>query len=1039
MTAGPLTHHAPRLIWPARRVHSLGELAAAERLELFDAIHAALEQRPGATVAMRQSAAGLFWEIVPAARSLLTTGARHDHFLNQLLHPLARATHIDILASFVMHSGVSLIEEHLRSALQRGAMIRVMTGDYLEITHAHALRNLLDLELESGRGDEEDQLGYPGRLSLRVITQPMLRQHARTFHPKAWIVREGANGVAFVGSSNLSRAALTDGLEWNLGIERSHDPAGFMRVLGAYDELWQWGQQPTQTWLDEYQERQRRRARGSVRPLPAAEPEPEEEHELPPAPRAAQIEALEALERARQAGQRRALVVMATGMGKTWLAAFDVQQMVRGIEAPRVLVVAHRVELLRQTARTFRALFPEWRFGWCVGDRGVLEGELVLASVQKLGRMTLSARRFDYVIIDEVHHALAPGYVRLIEQLDATFLLGLTATPERADGGDLRALFDGNVPFEATLKDGITQGALAPLRYHGLKDTIDYEPLPWRGGRFDLAALEAAAQTVERMERLWEALGVHEGSRTLVFCCSIAHATFVAAWLRGRGWRVACVHSGPESDDRVAALEQIGAGELDAICVVDLFNEGVDVPAIDRVVMLRPTESPVIFLQQLGRGLRVWPGKSHLTIIDLVGNHRVFLERLRILCDAVGEGAQTMRAAMRAGGADEPVGLPPGCFITLELEAIELLRELWPSESDLAMVRAYRQLAMRRATRPQAMDLYVRGYNPLALRRRGGWLQFVEDEGGLSEEESAALARDRAWFQALEAWRWREPGALDTLESWIEDAEQGRVTGAHEAMRGELPLDETQRSSLLQLTREVVDALIAGRSAELSGDLFTGAVEADPSTIIFDRSPGVSSLVVRLADGAAWRLVFDGARCTSAHTSGGAGALDELLAALGQPAELTLERSPEGWWLHARTDAPDNAIAARSTSSHVLEERWTEAAREATGRIWALYAGQTVKVNGRVITIVELTRTGSIKIRPQGAGERTISLTDLGWTLCAAAQAELRGELVDLAMVNRLRYRPGTPKGSTRYIDTGWAICLVLLLGVSDADGTIDL
>jgi superfamily II DNA or RNA helicase len=210
-----------------------------------------------------------------------------------------------------------------------------------------------------------------------------------------------------------------------------------------------------------------------------------------------------------------------------------------------------------------------------------------------------------------------------------------------------------------------------PFAYHGVRDDIDYDPIPWRNHRFDPAALAAAVQTHARMERLWRAWHEHPGTRTLVFCCSIDHARFAAAWLAERGGRVASVFAAPGSADRSAAVTQLLRGELDALCVVDIFNEGVDLPALDRVVMLRPTESAVIFLQQLGRGLRRYEGKERLTVIDFVGNHRIFLDRLRRLLSLV-SSPTSLRAYLES---DAPPQLPPGCSVDLELEAKQLLRE----------------------------------------------------------------------------------------------------------------------------------------------------------------------------------------------------------------------------------------------------------------------------------------------------------------------------------------------------------------------------
>ena len=192
----------------------------------------------------------------------------------------------------------------------------------------------------------------------------------------------------------------------------------------------------------------------------------------------------------------------------------------------------------------------------------------------------------------------------------------------------MRGLFDDHVAYEAGLAEGIEEGLLAPFSYFGLRDTVDYEDIPWRNARFDPESLATAAATEARMDRLWQAWNEHPGTRTLVFCCSVAHSRFVGEWLSAKGLRVRAVTAESDDASRSGAREDLRLGRLDALCAVDLFNEGVDLPTLDRIVMLRPTESPVVFVQQLGRGLRRADGKASLTVIDFVGNHRVFLDRL---------------------------------------------------------------------------------------------------------------------------------------------------------------------------------------------------------------------------------------------------------------------------------------------------------------------------------------------------------------------------------------------------------------------------
>ncbi|NBW87834.1 MAG: type III restriction endonuclease subunit R, partial [Planctomycetia bacterium] len=411
---------------------------------------------------------------------------------------------------------------------------------------------------------------------------------------------------------------------------------------------------------------------------------------------------------------------------------------------PRVLVIAHRAEILAQAEATMRSALAAaaWQAGWpapqtswFVGDAGDLSGSLVIASIQKLFRpaglaaldaATSAAGPFDYCVIDEVHHAEAPSYRRVLARLKSTFTLGLTATPERTDGVDVATLFDDILAAQATIGDGIAEGSLVPFRYRGLKDNVDFERIPWRNGRFDVSELEAALESAPRMERLWAEWQAAPAGRTLVFCCSRRHAVFARDWLRKRGVLAAAVFSdgspgagGPVSDPRMASLAAFHAGSLEALCVVDLFNEGVDIPLVNRVVMLRPTESKIVFLQQLGRGLRSAAGKTRLEVIDFVGNHRVFASRLMhlfALVPAAGDGAEATNchAFLKAFLAGTPPALPPGCLVDVDLEAKDLLARLAP-QTGSRVVEAYRDLRADLARRPTMTELFHRGYNPRTL------------------------------------------------------------------------------------------------------------------------------------------------------------------------------------------------------------------------------------------------------------------------------------------------------------------------------------
>ncbi len=681
----------------------------------------------------------------PAA---LTTGP--DLPLRGAIRPLLRqADRIDIVAAFIQDSGLKLLQSALLEALQRGATVRLITGDYLNITQSRALRRLLDWQDRvaafSAAGDDDD--GLAGSLAVRVVETG---RTGRAFHPKCWRIIGTGLAAAWVGSSNVSWSALVAGEEWNLRVDAARQPQHYQEIDDAIEALWARTRPIDADWVADYE----RRVAEDAQPLPPGEVLADDDTTVTPSP--VQAEALAALARCRAEGRGRALVVMATGLGKTFLAAFDVLAWAAAAgRQPRVLFVAHRRELLTQAAATFRRLLPTAPFGWFVGADAEVSAQITFASIQKLSRPEHLARfagdHFDYIIVDEVHHAGAASYRRLLGRFAPGFLLGLTATPERADDIDIISLFDDCMPYRAELGEGIRRGLLVPFSYTGLADTIDYTPLPWRSGRFDPDALDAAVASQARMERVWSAWQAHPGARTIVFCASIRHAGYVRDWLAERGVRAVALHSDPDSAPREESLEALSDGTLDAICAVDLLNEGIDLPAVDRVVMLRPTESPVVFLQQLGRGLRTATGKSLLRVIDFVGNHRVFLGRLRTLLALSGQRPDL--SGYLSG--DAPDGsIPEGCTVHLDEAARAILRGLLPPSDRSETVRLYRELRSTREHRPRAGELLRLGLDPATTRERAGsWLRFVESEGDLTEDERRALRLAEDWLTTVETTR----------------------------------------------------------------------------------------------------------------------------------------------------------------------------------------------------------------------------------------------------------------------------------------------
>ncbi|MGE0487572.1 MAG: DUF3427 domain-containing protein [Vulcanimicrobiota bacterium] len=688
----------------------------------------------------------------------LIAGDVTDPLRRVLMKDLDQAVQLDIAVAFILPSGIDLVEAHLKDLLQqRDGGLRIVTGDYLDLTDPDALIRLLDLE---------------GKVELRVFETGRSRSG---FHPKSYLlIDRNGRETAYVGSSNLTRPAWEETVEWNYRVV--DEAAGLAQVRAAFESLFRhpYTVPLTYDWVERYRGRRRSPEALPRQPELVAEPlaPPPEPHEI-------QKEALAALQATREAGNRAGLVVLATGLGKTWLSAFDSRPF------RRVLFVAHREEILNQARDTYRRIRPRARLGLYTGQEKVPEAEVLFASIQTLGKVShhrlFDRKAFDYIVVDEFHHACATTYRRLIEYFEPTFMLGLTATPERSDGGDLLALCGQNLVYRCDLARGVEREYLSPFRYFGVPDEVDYANIPWRSSRFEPEALTNALATRQRAENALEQYRLRGGERTLAFCCSMLHADFMSEFFREHGLRAVAVHSGAASAPRAASLERLARGELDIICCVDMFNEGVDVPTIDTVMMLRPTESRILWLQQLGRGLRRAEGKSHLSVIDYIGNHRSFLLKIEtLLAEMTGASGRASDAqlshALKLIERGEFL-LPTGCEVVYDLAAVDILRGLLRSpKKDEALRLYYEDFVHLQDHRPSAVEAYQDGYNPGDARGGfGSWLGFVRMMGGLSPAQDDAFVRNRSFLEDLETTKMTRSYKMVTLLSMLN---QGRFPGS---------------------------------------------------------------------------------------------------------------------------------------------------------------------------------------------------------------------------------------------------------------------
>jgi len=450
----------------------------------------------------------------------------------------------------------------------------------------------------------------------------------------------------------------------------------------------------------------------------------------------------------------------------------------------------------------------------------MLPVKLLFASIQTLGRSEHLSRfapeAFDYIVVDEFHHAAASTYRRLLDHFQPRFLLGLTATPERTDGGDLLGLCDENLVYRCDLIRGIEEELLSPFEYFGVPDAVDYSNIPWRSRRFDEVALTSAVSTRARAQNALEQLQRVGAKRTLGFCCSQQHADFMAEYFRGVGMRVAAVHSGSESDPRARSLDALSSGELDIVFAVDMFNEGLDIPSIDTVLMLRPTESSIVWLQQFGRGLRKSPDKQRLKVVDYIGNHRTFLVKLRSMLQPllrVGESDSELRRGLQLlqrGDAQ----LPNGCSVTYELETIKLIEQvLRPASRTDAMSAFYRDFEERHGQRPTAREAYHAAYNPRALRStHGSWFGYVDSMGGLEDGDRAAWEQQREFLKVVEKTAMTKSYKMLVLLALLQSDARPRD---NESM-------EIGISAMVQAVRRMAE-----RSAVLRDDLGEEHLESD--------------------------------------------------------------------------------------------------------------------------------------------------------------------------------------------------------------------
>ena len=590
-------------------------------------------------------------ELIPphlplSASALIANDTHHPNLAALLRRELPSCQSVDLICAFIKWSGLRLLLTQLQDLTARGHRVRVLTTTYMGVSEPRALEEL-------------ERAGAQIKVCFET--------HATRLHAKAWLLERAHHGTTlYVGSSNLSASALTDGMEWNVRLGQRHAPHVVNRFRTLFKTYW------SDALFEDYDAERFAQAIARL-----STPRPE--RVMMPLPHQRAI--LEQLDVERRLHQRhKNLVVAATGTGKTVVAAFDFARVAAKKPGTTLLFVAHRKDILTQSMRTFRDVLQDERFGELLVDGERPERWAhVFASIQSLAGSALehlSAGAFDMVIMDECHHIGARTYAAVLDHFEPDILLGLTATPERADGVSILDRFEGTIAAEIRLWDAIEQHLLVPFHYFGIHDGTDLSTLTWRNSGYDTGALtnlytadDARAQLIHtQLQRIVTEPAV---MRAIGFCVSIAHAQFMARTFERFGYACIALTSQSTRAERDTAPARLARGELQIIFTVDLYNEGVDIPCVDTLLMLRPTESATIFLQQLGRGLRHAPGKSCLTVLDFIGHaHASFRFGARY-------GALLGKQDVSRGIEEQELLLPEGCAFELdEISRREILERL---------------------------------------------------------------------------------------------------------------------------------------------------------------------------------------------------------------------------------------------------------------------------------------------------------------------------------------------------------------------------
>ena len=704
---------------------------------------------------------------------LFTNRTSELEFLPQLEQALAECDAAVFNVAFIMRSGLELLKKHIRRVVERGCQVEVITGIYMSATQPAALSELL--------------LEFGGKINLRCY-----KNELGAFHPKVYYFkRKGSNSVIFIGSSNLTYTALKTGVEWNCKITAGTNESLFRKVEAELGELLsdKKSEPVTPDFIRQYEL--------AWKPNTIHAIERSERRSKVRGPNPSQAIALLQLKDTRDEGYKKALVIAATGVGKTFLAAMD------SLPFGKILFIAHVEEILDQAAKTFAEIHQGKSIGKYCGAKKEAGCDVVFASIQSISRPNnlhahFSSGQFDYIVVDEFHHAAAPSYKTVLDYFKPSFLLGLTATPDRMDNRDIYSLCDYNIAYEVNLRKAIESLWLAPFTYHAIYDeTVDYGSIKYSNGKYDEAELEkkyvssdAARLRADIIREKYLQYRPNEKTLTVAFCSSIKHADYMAENFLKHGIAAVPLHSctpdffkderaaqlcekytGSGYFDRKDAIKAFEARKIKVLFVVDIFNEGVDIPHIEMELFLRPTESFTIFLQQLGRGLRLCEGKKNLVVLDFIGNYKKANFKPLFLS---GQSLRDFDGKLRSVDYIKTQGwLPDNCFADFDFRVVDVFREMEKVKTpvEIEMLNTYREISLdHRPTMAEFFNASTFSHSVLKSKF-GGWLDFIAQAYELTDDEKKIFEMKcfKEFFAMIEKTSMTKSYKIPVIYSFLDD------------------------------------------------------------------------------------------------------------------------------------------------------------------------------------------------------------------------------------------------------------------------------